>query len=151
MRLTPSDCGYVAVGACGGALLRYSAGEFGKAKGNAPMTILLVNVLGSFLLGGATAAVPGTRASLLVGTGFCGAFTTFSTYAVDVVQMANGPNGIPAAAALAIATNTLSVGAAAAGMHLGASPAVGNFVSKLPPVLRLPPKGPIFPSSSPPR
>ena len=83
MRLAASDCGCVAAGAAGGALLRYGVSEMGKHKGQGPAAILLINVLGSFVLGGCTGALPGTRAALLVGTGFCGSFTTFSTYSVD--------------------------------------------------------------------
>lgn len=45
---------------------------------------LLVNVLGSAVLGTLLHASPSTTA--LVGTGFCGAFTTYSTFAVESVQ-----------------------------------------------------------------
>ena len=83
MRLAATDCGCVAAGAAGGALLRYGVSEWGKGKGQGPAAILLINVVGSFVLGGCTGALPGTRAALLVGTGFCGSFTTFSTYSVD--------------------------------------------------------------------
>jgi CrcB protein len=45
---------------------------------------LLVNVLGSAVLGLLVHPSPSTAA--LVGTGFCGAFTTYSTFAVEAVQ-----------------------------------------------------------------
>ena len=149
MRLAASDCGCVAAGAVGGALLRYGVSEVGKAKGNGPAAILLINVLGSFILGGATAALPNTRAALLVGTGFCGSFTTFSTYAVDVVKLSGAQ--LSHAALYAAGTNVLSIGAAAAGLHLGSTPAVARLMSLLPPVLRQPPRGPLPPLPPPPR
>ena len=45
-----------------------------------PLGTLLVNVLGSAILGCAVARLDGTWL-LVVGSGFCGAFTTFSTFA----------------------------------------------------------------------
>ena len=85
-----------------------------NGKGNAPAAILLINVLGSFILGGATAALPQTRGALLVGTGFCGAFTTFSTFAMDTVSLVQAER-YAAAATYVLANNCLSIGGAAAG------------------------------------
>ena len=93
-----TNAGLIASGAAGGALLRYSIGEWGKRRGQGPLSIMAVNILGSFLLGSVTGALPGTPAALLVGTGFCGAFTTFSTYSVDVVKFAQAGQLAPAAA-----------------------------------------------------
>jgi CrcB protein len=45
---------------------------------------LLVNVLGSAALG--LLVHPSASTAALLGTGFCGAFTTYSTFAVEVVQ-----------------------------------------------------------------
>lgn len=45
-----------------------------------PWGILTVNVLGSLLMGVVIAALSGPWA-LFAGTGFCGSFTTFSTFA----------------------------------------------------------------------
>jgi CrcB protein len=47
-----------------------------------------VNVLGSFALAALTFAGAGDDATLLFGTGVCGAFTTFSSFSVDVVGLA---------------------------------------------------------------
>jgi CrcB protein len=46
-----------------------------------------VNVAGSFVLGVASASGPGWVIAL-VGTGFCGALTTFSTFGYETVRLA---------------------------------------------------------------
>jgi fluoride ion exporter CrcB/FEX len=57
------------------------------------------------------------RAKLLLGVGFCGSFTTFSTYSVDIVQwIAGGQSG--KAAAYAVTNNAAGIAAAAAGLAL---------------------------------
>lgn len=49
---------------------------------------LVVNVLGSLLLG-LFVGLP-ARPYALLGIGFCGAFTTYSTFAVEAVQLPRG-------------------------------------------------------------
>ena len=135
-RLLAVNAGLVASGAAGGAMLRYGISEWGKRRGQGPLSIMAINVLGSFLLGSVTGALPGTPAALLIGTGFCGAFTTFSTYSMDVVQYAKAGRLAPAAG-LAMSTNVLSIGAAAAGLRLGSSPGVARILSSQPVLQRL--------------
>ena len=98
-----------------------------------------INVLGSFLLGGIfaapitapaekmTASPPSAlskptsvitlppRAKLLLGVGFCGSFTTFSTFSVDVVNMMS-KGDMPKAFAYVMTNNVGGFMAAAAGM-----------------------------------
>ncbi|USZ69377.1 CrcB family protein [Halorussus salilacus] len=75
------------VGAGGvlGALARYAVGAWlpGRTRDT-----LAVNVLGSFALGALTAvAAEGAALSTVFGIGFCGAFTTFSSFAVETVTL----------------------------------------------------------------
>lgn len=84
--------------------------------------VAAINVAGSFALGLAAGrfAPPDARPRLmlLLGTGFMGSFTTFSTFSLDVVMLAE-QRAFTQAAALAIGTPALGVAAAAAGHALG--------------------------------
>ena len=75
----------VGLGGVLGALARHLLGERVDTRNG---DTLLVNLAGSFLLG-ILVAVP-VDAPLLqfLGTGFCGAFTTFSSFAVETVRLA---------------------------------------------------------------
>lgn len=108
----------VAVGAAVGAPLRYLVDRFVMLQAMRPTTTtrpfpwgtLAVNVLGSFLLGVLT-ATPDRTPTLLLGVGFCGAFTTYSTFGAETSQLAAA--GRRSAALLNIALN-LGCGLAAA-------------------------------------
>lgn len=52
-----------------------------------PYGTLTVNVIGSFVLGFVTFLGVGNDILLLVGTGACGAFTTFSSFSFDTVRL----------------------------------------------------------------
>lgn len=89
-----------------------------------PWATLTVNVVGS-LIGGVVAGmviVAGVAdgARLVVGVGFAGSFTTFSTFAVDTVALAAGGDRTVALANVA-ATLAASLAAAAAGLAAGAA------------------------------
>lgn len=74
----------VGIGGVGGALARHLLGERIDTR---TCDTLAVNVVGSFLLGALVAMPVGESVVLLVGTGFCGAFTTFSTFAFETVRL----------------------------------------------------------------
>ena len=70
----------VVLGALVGAPVRYLVSR--RLPGEAGT--LAVNVVGSFLLGLLVGS--GTEAYALLGIGFCGALTTFSTFALEAVD-----------------------------------------------------------------
>ena len=110
----------VAAGGAAGCVLRYLVGvaTLGVA-GTFPWGTLGINVAGSFLLGALLGALPPEHAGrLLFGTGFCGGFTTFSTFSVEAVALVGRGEHGPASAYLA-ASVSLSVLAAAAGAAVG--------------------------------
>lgn len=90
---------YIAVGIGGaiGALLRYIVSvTFSSVASPFPLGTVVVNLVGSFLLGFLTTRWFVSRAmpSFLVvgvGTGMIGSFTTFSTFSVEFIElMKNG-------------------------------------------------------------
>jgi len=72
---------YVALGAALGAPLRFYAGHVLDAR--FPSGTVLVNVLGSFLLGMFSGLALTDDALAFLGVGFCGGLTTYSAFAVQ--------------------------------------------------------------------
>jgi CrcB protein len=70
----------VALGAAVGAPLRYVAAVL--LDGRLPRGTILVNWVGSLLLGWFTGLALTSDALALLGTGFCGGLTTFSSFAL---------------------------------------------------------------------
>jgi CrcB protein len=114
----------VALGAILGANLRYVLSRFtAKLVGPVfPYGTLIINVTGSFLVGWfmiwtTERVLVDPRWRLLIVIGFCGGFTTFSSYAFE--SMAYFEQGQWALmAANIVANNLLSLLAALAGMAL---------------------------------
>ena len=107
-----------------GAVLRYEVERAvrRRSRSDLPVGILLVNVSGSFALG----LVVGLAEHLdipslvvtVVGTGLLGAYTTFSTFSVDTVALAE--RGRVGAAAANIGVSLVAgLAAAALGLALG--------------------------------
>lgn len=110
----------VAAGGAVGSVARYLAGLAALGvPGHFPWGTLGVNVVGSFVLGMVLGALPaGTTGRLLLGTGLCGGFTTFSAFSAEAVALAE--RGAPGrAAGYALASVVLGVAAAAAGTVVG--------------------------------
>lgn len=77
----------VGLGGALGATLRYAVGDaLADADTAFSASTLAVNTLGTFALGLLTFAGAGDDTVLLFGTGTCGAFTTFSSFAVETVR-----------------------------------------------------------------
>ncbi|GAB2599144.1 fluoride efflux transporter CrcB [Spirosoma areae] len=84
----------VFIGGGAGSLLRYFAGRLMPATlmgSSFPTAILVVNVLASFVLGAVIGWVvnrsAGEEARLLIGVGFCGGLSTFSSFSYDTVLL----------------------------------------------------------------
>lgn len=88
-----------------------------------PWGILVVNVGGSFVLGLVTGLALhhglGRTPRLVIGTGFCGAFTTFSTFTYETVRLLEVGRRREALANVALSL-ALGLAAAAAGLALPA-------------------------------
>ncbi|MFT4289003.1 fluoride efflux transporter CrcB [Nocardioides sp.] len=94
---------WVALGATLGAPARYLVDRAVQSthQTRMPFGTLAVNVLGSLVLGLLVGAETGTTAALLIGTGFCGTLTTFSTFAFETVRLIDGKSPAVAFANLA--------------------------------------------------
>lgn len=105
------------VGAAAGAVVRHSV-TAGAAPLAGLMRVCAINTAGSFVLGATQSAHKLGRArkvvAIGVGTGFCGALTTFSTFAVQVADLlGEGPRkgaGCAAAAAAAYVAVSVALG-----------------------------------------
>jgi CrcB protein len=116
---------FLLVGLAGaaGAMTRYGLGEAVGPR-SFPWTTLTINVTGSFLLGLVLtlAAERGwsPEAVATVGTGFLGAYTTFSTFTWEAFELGKGDR-LPTAALYLVISVLTGVAAAAAGYGVAKS------------------------------
>lgn len=108
------NCLAVGAGGCIGAVLRYLIGLIKISESSSfPYKTLLINVVGSFFIGMITAYTLKSnsidpRIVLFLKVGICGGFTTFSTFALESMQLFQSAK--PTAAILYIILSiTLSV------------------------------------------
>jgi CrcB protein len=95
LHLDPRYLLLVGVGGVPGALARYGLGLALPAPSGWPLPTLVINLMGAFVLGLLLEALTrqgsdhGRRRTLrlLIGTGFLGAFTTYSTFAVETDRL----------------------------------------------------------------
>jgi fluoride exporter len=113
----------VALGGAVGAACRYVV-DFavaGRTRGAFPWGTWTVNMLGSLVLGLLVGAMVGAGESALwhvaATSGFCGAFTTFSTFAYETVQLIERRAWWEAAWNLA--SQAVGIAVAGAGVWLG--------------------------------
>jgi CrcB protein len=112
----------VLIGGAIGAPLRYVTDLLVQSLHDSvfPWGTFLVNVVGSLVLGVIAALVTGTAPPWvfpLVGTGFCGALTTFSTFSYETVRLAE-EGSVSKAAANAIASVAVAIGLCAGGFAI---------------------------------
>ena len=82
---------FLAIGAVAGAFVRYKVAESPLIFGTLPVNILVINVVGSFILGVFSILSVlwnlDTKYSLLAAVGFCGSLTTMSSFALETTTM----------------------------------------------------------------
>jgi CrcB protein len=114
----------VALAGALGAPARYLVERAARTRlGEAfPWGTFVVNISGSFALGALTGFVLfhafDGQARTVIGTGFLGAYTTFSTFAYESVRLAESPETRVVAVQYLMASTIAGVGAAALGLAL---------------------------------
>ncbi|MEF8777655.1 MAG: CrcB family protein [Natronomonas sp.] len=106
----------VGIGGAFGAVSRYAVGEVIERRA---VDTFVVNTLGSFVLGFVVGIEIGGPPALALAVGFCGAFTTFSSFAVETVRLAEEKAWV-SAAVNAGGTLLVALCAALAGGAVGA-------------------------------
>lgn len=117
--------GGIAAAGAAGAVTRYlvDLAVAAHTRGDFPWGTLLINASGSLILGVLTGLAlyhgfPATPKTIL-GTGFCGGYTTFSTFTFETLRLVEEGESRTAAGYL-LGTFVLGAGAAALGLALAA-------------------------------
>jgi CrcB protein len=112
----------IAAGAVAGAYLRYNITDSPTVLGGLPVNVLIVNVVGSFALGLFSVLTLAfnldAKYTLLAAVGFCGSFTTMSSFALETTNLLD-KNSFTLAALNILANVGLSLAAVIAGRELG--------------------------------
>lgn len=112
---------FLAVGAIAGAFVRYKMAESPLILGTLPINILIINVIGSFILGIFSVLSVlwnlDSKYSLLAAVGFCGSLTTMSSFALETSNLIDNRQFGNVAINI-IANVALSIGAVMGGRQL---------------------------------
>lgn len=115
----------VMIGGFFGAICRFALGEWIHTNNGFPLATFLINITGCFILGWFLTYVNQSNKirpefTLIIGTGFIGSFTTFSTFSAETLILFQ--NGLIFMAILYFLTSTvLGILLAFAGHHLAIS------------------------------
>lgn len=120
------ECLFVGIGGFIGSVCRYLIGLIPLSPSNGfPVKTLVINVVGAFAIGLIAAAAAknadlSPRVVLLLKTGICGGFTTFSTFALEISDLIRGGSWAAAAAymLLSLILGVTAVFAAETLMHM---------------------------------
>lgn len=109
----------VGLGGAGGSVLRFLTSVFvGRIEPFPfPFATLAVNVLGCFLIGLFANLIPTNTLRLLLITGFCGGFTTFSTFASETLSLMDN-NQMPFAVVYTVVSVVVGIAAVYLGMYI---------------------------------
>lgn len=112
----------VALGAAIGAPARYLTDRAVQTRHDWPVPLgtLVVNIAASFVLGLLAGSAASTQVAALVGTGFCGALSTFSTFSYETMRLAQHRVRWLVAANVAVSV-VVGVAAAALGWWLAST------------------------------
>lgn len=108
---------WVAIGGFFGAIARFKISGWLNGRRVFPWGTFLINVSGSFLLGLLIGADVRGSWQLLLGTGFMGAFTTFSTFHLEAIRLWLNRQGTVSLYYL-LASYVLGLACALAGLEL---------------------------------
>ena len=118
---------WISLGAIAGASARYFISRFVTrvVSSSFPYGTLLINVTGSFLLGlflvwATERALPDPHWRLLIAIGFCGSYTTFSSYAFESFSLFEQGHYLLFASNM-VANNLLCLGGVLAGAVMARS------------------------------
>ena len=112
----------VGLGGAAGSIVRYMLSAWllaGHTILGFPTGTFQVNVAGSLLIGILLEATTSTTAGWLLIAGFCGGFTTFSTFSADAVRLLRAGDYGPATAYIALSA-VVCIAFAGLGMWIGA-------------------------------
>ena len=113
---------FVGLGGMLGSMLRFLISQWALklAPGFAPSGTLFINILGSFLLGLLFhySGKMDRTSYVLITSGFCGGFTTFSTFSLENINLLI-TNNIGSAILYIVLSLVLGLAAAGCGWYLG--------------------------------
>lgn len=112
----------VGLGGAAGSVVRYMLSAWllaGQTLLGFPAGTFAVNAAGSLLIGVLLETTSSAAAGWLLIVGFCGGFTTFSTFSVDTVRLLRAGDYGPAAAYIVLSV-AVCIAFTALGMWLGA-------------------------------
>ncbi|GHV41372.1 putative fluoride ion transporter CrcB [Bacteroidia bacterium] len=107
----------VGAGGAVGSILRYLTSVFMVKADSFPLATFAINIIGCFCIGLFVNLIPGNNMRLLLITGFCGGFTTFSTFASETLTLFNNNQILPALL-YTLGSCVLGIGAVWLGMYI---------------------------------
>jgi len=110
----------VGIGGMTGGIMRFLLGKAISTQSNLlfPLGTFIINISGALALGVLVSANPGNDMLMLLGDGFCGAYTTFSTFMYEGFDLFKGREALNAVVYI-VGTLALGIGGFMCGAVLG--------------------------------